>query len=352
MDYGFVRAAAAIPNVKIADCVFNVEHTAQLIKEASSKDIQIVAFPELGITGYTCGDLFEQELLLEEAEKNLGDLLDMTSSLSILCVVGMPVQADNQLFNAAIVFQHGKILGVVPKSYLPNYKEFYEERWFASAHDTSCNEICLCGQEVPFGNKLLFSGGNLVIGIELCEDLWVPIPPSSDLCLNGANVIINLSASNELIGKHDYLESLIKQQSARCMSAYVYASAGFGESSTDVVFSGNGIIAENGELLAESTRFCMDEQLIYTEIDIERLQNDRRQNSSYMSCRTEKDNNYRTVKFELPTTQVNLLSRKISAYPFVPSENENCLRDVRKYLISKFPVWQRESCIPIRNRLW
>ena len=131
MDYGFVRAAAAIPNVKIADCVFNVEHTAQLIKEASSKDIQIVAFPELGITGYTCGDLFEQELLLEEAEKNLGDLLDMTSSLSILCVVGMPVQADNQLFNAAIVFQHGKILGVVPKSYLPNYKEFYEERWFA-----------------------------------------------------------------------------------------------------------------------------------------------------------------------------------------------------------------------------
>ena len=322
MDYGFVRAAAAIPNVKIADCVFNVEHTAQLIKEASSKDIQIVAFPELGITGYTCGDLFEQELLLEEAEKNLGDLLDMTSSLSILCVVGMPVQADNQLFNAAIVFQHGKILGVVPKSYLPNYKEFYEERWFASAHDTSCNEICLCGQEVPFGNKLLFSGGNLVIGIELCEDLWVPIPPSSDLCLNGANVIINLSASNELIGKHDYLESLIKQKSARCMSAYVYASAGFGESSTDVVFSGNGIIAENGELLAESTRFCMDEQLIYTEIDIERLQNDRRQNSSYMSCRTEKDNNYRTVKFELPTTQVNLLSRKISAYPFVPSENE------------------------------
>lgn len=240
----------------------------------------------------------------------------MTSSHSILCVVGMPVQADNQLFNAAIVFQHGKILGVVPKSYLPNYKEFYEERWFASAHDTNCNEICLCGQEAPFGNKLLFRSGSLVIGIELCEDLWVPIPPSSDLCLNGANVIINLSASNELIGKHDYLKSLIKQQSARCMSAYVYSSAGFGESSTDVVFSGNGIIAENGELLAESTRFCMDEQLIYTEIDIERLQNDRRQNSSYMSCRTGKDNNYRTVKFELPTTQVNLLSRKIGAYPF------------------------------------
>lgn len=322
MDYGFVRAAAAIPNVKIADCVFNVEHTAQLIKEASLKGIQIVAFPELGITGYTCGDLFGQRLLLEEAENNLGDLLDMTSSHSILCVVGMPVQADNQLFNAAIVFQHGKILGVVPKSYLPNYKEFYEERWFASAHDTNCNEICLCGQEAPFGNKLLFRSGSLVIGIELCEDLWVPIPPSSDLCLNGANVIINLSASNELIGKHDYLKSLIKQQSARCMSAYVYSSAGFGESSTDVVFSGNGIIAENGELLAESTRFCMDEQLIYTEIDIERLQNDRRQNSSYMSCRTGKDNNYRTVKFELPTTQVNLLSRKIGAYPFVPSENE------------------------------
>ena len=219
MDYGFVRAAAAIPNVKIADCVFNVEHTAQLIKEASSKGIQIVAFPELGITGYTCGDLFEQELLLEEAERSLGDLLDMTSSHSILCVLGMPVQTDNQLFNAAIVFQRGNILGVVPKSYLPNYKEFYEERWFASANDTSCNEICLCGQKVPFGNKLLFSSGNLVIGIELCEDLWVPIPPSSDLCLNGANVIINLSASNELIGKHDYLKSLIKQQSARCMSA-------------------------------------------------------------------------------------------------------------------------------------
>ena len=323
MNYGFVKVAAAIPNVEVADCVFNTKHIANLIEKASQEGIQIIAFPELSITGYTCGDLFGQNLLLEEAEKNLDNLIKITSTYPILVIAGMPVQADNQLFNTAIIFQGGKILGVVPKTYLPNYKEFYEKRWFASANDTRCEEICLCGQKVPFGNKLLFKCKDATIGIELCEDLWVPVPPSSNLCLHGANIIINLSASNELIGKHDYLKSLIKQQSARSMSAYIYASAGFGESSTDIVFSGNGIIAENGEILVESRRFSLEEQLVSSEIDVERLLNDRRTSSSYMEDdRTNNKENYRTAYFELAGTEIKSLSRKISPQPFVPDETE------------------------------
>ncbi|MCH5328062.1 MAG: NAD(+) synthase [Coprobacter sp.] len=320
MNHGFINVAAAIPRVKVADCIFNSEQTIQMIRQAADKGMQIVAFPELGITGYSCGDLFGQDLLLDEAEKSLQKILDLTSDCPVLAVIGLPLRADNQLFNTAVIFQQGKILGVVPKTFLPNYHEFYEERWFASAADTEQKDISLCGQTVPFGSQLLFRCKTATIGIELCEDLWVPIPPSSTHCLNGADIIVNLSASNDLIGKHDYLKSLIKQQSARCITAYIYASAGLGESSTDVVFGGNGIIAENGEILAESERFCLEEQLICTEIDMERLRHDRQTCTSFMSGRKHDGNPYRDIRFDLPASETTQLSRKIAPHPFVPTD--------------------------------
>ena len=243
MDYGFVRVAAAIPPVSVADCRANVEGIIGLMNEAAARGVQLVVFPELSITAYTCGDLFGHRLLLDEAEHSLQYLLEQTASLPLLSVVGMPVASATRIYNCAVVFSGGKIRGVVPKTYIPNYNEFYEARWFTSGADADFDEITLCGQQVPFGTNLLFRFGRATLGVELCEDLWTPCPPSSYHALQGADIIANLSASDELIGKHDYLLSLLKQQSARCRAAYIYASSGFGESSTDLVFAGNAIVA-------------------------------------------------------------------------------------------------------------
>ena len=320
MNYGFVKVAAAVPLVQVADCFYNIEKIEGLMRQASEKGVQIIAFPELSVTGYTCLDLFAQQTLLDGAEEALLQLVSNTADLDILTIVGVPLRTENRLINAAVVFQKGAIRGVVPKTYLPNYKEFQEQRWFTSATELRESTISIGKEEYPMGSHLLFRSGRLTAGIEICEDLWVPVPPSSLLTMEGANIIFNLSASNELIGKHAYLRSLICQQSARCMAGYVYASSGFGESSTDLVFAGNGIIAENGNLLAESPRFMMEEQLVISEIDIDTLQNDRQVNTSFMygtsGLPKEKA---QVVDFQVRIPDGFSLTRPVDPHPFTPS---------------------------------
>lgn len=321
MSYGFVKVAAAVPHVQVADCFYNIEEIEKLMRQASEEGVQMITFPELSITAYTCLDLFTQQTLLNNAEKALLKLVSNTADLAIFTIVGIPLRTENRLINAAVVFQKGEILGVVPKTYLPNYKEFQEQRWFTSSTELQKSRISIAGKEYPLGSYLLFKSEQIVAGIEICEDLWVPVPSSSLLAMQGANIIFNLSASNELIGKHNYLRSLICQQSARCMAGYVYASSGFGESSTDLVFAGNGIIAENGNLLAESARFTMKEQLVISEIDIESLQNDRQVNTSFMYGAYEllKDKASETIHFQLETSKEFTLTRSIDPHPFTPS---------------------------------
>ena len=328
MNYGFVKVAAAVPPVKVADCQYNAEQIEKMINEADEKGVQIIAFPELCITGYTCADLFAQQLLLEKAEMGLVQVMNNTRQLDIICIVGMPVITNTILINAAVVFQGGKILGVVPKTYLPNYKEFYEQRWFTSARDVVDKTVRLCGQLVPVSSNLLFDTPDCCFGVEICEDLWSVIPPSSKLALKGAEILINLSADNEGIAKHNYVRSLISQQSARCIAAYIFSSCGFGESTTDVVFAGNGLIYENGALLAESKRFSLEEQMVISEIDVERLRTERRINTTFSANSGDyKDAEAIHVTTELTNSRPLSLSRKIDALPFVPTGktlNERC----------------------------
>lgn len=331
MSYGFIRVAAAIPDVKVADCKYNMGRMIYLVNEALKNDVQIVVFPELSITAYTCADLFQQELLLHHAEEQLNELISVTCNTSIIIIAGMPVKADNQLFNCAVVLQGGKVLAAIPKSYIPNHSEFYEKRWFASAANALSDAVTLCSQHVPFGTNILVRHGRLCFGIEICEDLWVPVPPSSFHCMQGANVIFNLSASNEVIGKHKYRQELIKQQSARCIAGYVYVSAGVGESTTDVVFSGHAVIAENGSIVAESKRFEQQDQLIVSEIDVERLVADRQKSTSFMGlANTEivKNKDYLILDCTLKNIDLNILHRMVEPYPFVPhgdvERNQRC----------------------------
>lgn len=323
MNYGFVKVAAAVPRVKVADCKFNSERLEGLITIAEGKGVQILTFPEMCITGYTCGDLFAQQLLLEQAEMALIQILNSTRQLDIISILGMPVVVNSTVINAAVVIQKGKILGVVPKTYLPNYKEFYEQRWFTSALQVSENSVRLCGQIVPMGNNLLFETAETTFGIEICEDLWATVPPSSSLALQGAEIIFNLSADDEGIGKHNYLCSLISQQSARCISGYVFSSSGFGESTTDVVFAGNGLIYENGYLLARSERFCMEEQLIINEIDVECIRAERWVNTTFAA---NKANCPGKEAVRISTEFVNSkdlnLTRTFNPHPFVPQGSE------------------------------
>ncbi len=327
----YVRLAAAIPEIKVADCKYNMGRILYLVNQCIQKDVQIVAFPELVITGYTCGDLFHQHALLESAQEQLTELLHHTRNTDILMLVGMPISADNKLFNCAVVLQRGNILGIVPKTHLPNHSEFYEKRWFASSYNATSTTISLCNQVVPFGTGLLFRQGLACFGIEICEDLWTTIPPSSFHALNGANIIFNLSASNELIGKHAYRTSLVTQQSARCMAGYVYVSCGVGESTTDIVYAGAALIAENGTLLDCSKRFQLQDQLVISEIDIKQLQSDRQKSTTFMDTTynaSYTQSPYRTINATLREIKINHLHRKIHPYPFVPASsterNERC----------------------------
>ena len=320
MNYGFVKVAAAVPSVKVGDCRYNANQIEKEIIIADGKGVQVIVFPELSITGYTCADLFAQQLLLEEAEMGLMQVLNSTRQLDIISIVGLPVPLNGSLLNAAAVIQKGKILGVVPKTYLPNYKEFYEKRWFTSAGDIGEKSVRLCGQVVPLGGNLLFETSDTVFGIELCEDLWAPVPPSSFLALQGAEIIFNLSADDEGIGKHDYLRSLIGQQSARCIAGYVFCSCGFGESTTDVVFAGNGLIYENGTLLADSKRFSLEGQVVISEIDVERLRTERRVNTTFASCRAHLTlaDPVQRIATEYVNGKDLTLTRTFDPHPFMP----------------------------------
>lgn len=329
MNYGFVKVAAAVPRVKVADCKFNAERIESLSAVADGKGVQIIIFPEMSITGYTCGDLFAQQLLLEEAEMGLMQILNSTRQLDIVSILGMPVVVNSTTINAAVVIQKGKILGVVPKTYLPNYKEFYEQRWFTSAWEVAESNVRLCGQVIPMGTNLLFETSDTTFGIEICEDLWSTIPPSSTLALQGAEILFNMSADNEGIGKHAYLCSLISQQSARCIAGYVFSSSGFGESTTDVVFAGNGLIYENGTQLSRSERFSMEEQLVISEIDVERLRAERRVNTTFAACKGHIPLDKKPIRIstEYTTSKDLKLTRTFNMHPFVPQSNtlhEHC----------------------------
>lgn len=329
MNYGFVKVAAAVPRVKIADCKYNAGQLESLIAIADGKGVQIITFPEMCITAYTCGDLFGQQLLLEEAEMGLMQILNNTRQLDIISILGMPIAVNSTVINAAVVIQKGKILGVVPKTYLPNYKEFYEQRWFTSALQVAEDNVRLCGQIVPMGTNLLFETSDTTFGIEICEDLWSTIPPSSTLALQGAEILFNLSADNEGIGKHSYLRSLISQQSARCIAGYVFSSCGLGESTTDVVFAGNGLIYENGSELAHNKRFSLEEQLVISEIDVERLRAERRINTTFAASKgtVPSDKKPLRITTEFVNSKELNLTRTFDMHPFVPQGetlNERC----------------------------
>jgi len=319
-NFGFIRVAAAIPELKVADCAFNGQKIEQLVRKASEQEVQVVCFPELSITGYTCADLFNQRLLIEQAECEVARLLESLAACGSIYIIGAPVRVAGKLYNTAIVCHSGKIIGIVPKTHIPNYSEFYEKRWFESAENCSQKTIEYAGlQSIPFGSKLLFGDEFASFAVEIGEDLWAPFPPSSKHTVNGAHIIFNLSASNESTGRNDYLRSLIQQQSARCVAGYVYASAGYGESTTDAVFAGNGLIYENGILLSQSKRFLLEEQLIVNEIDVEQLQSDRQRLTSFVSGQSECAN-YRKIEIEYPPIiYCSSFNRIINPAPFIPS---------------------------------
>ena len=320
MNHGFVKVASAIPSVRVADCQFNVEQIESLIVQAEGHGVEIICLPELSLTAYTCQDLFQQQLLLDEAEMALIHLMNFTRSLDIISIVGLPVPYKGSLLNCAAVIQKGKILGMVPKTYLPNYKEFYEKRWFTSGKDIPAGTLLICGRQVALNQYMLFRTPSCTFGVEICEDVWAPIPPSSYLALQGAEIIFNLSADNDAVGKYTYLQSLLRQQSARTISGYVFSSCGYGESTQDVVYSAKGLIFENGTLLAETPRHDLGVQLLESEIDVERIRVERMVNTTFASCAalsSEKASIF--VDTERTEPRDFRLTRKIDAHPFVPT---------------------------------
>ena len=326
-NYGFIKVASAIPELRVADCKFNISKIEELIRKAEEKHVRIICFPEMSITAYSCGDLFFQQKLVGDAESALKDLIESTASLPITVIVGMPILHGNQVFNSAVVFNSGKILGAVPKINLPNNNEFYEKRWFTTGLNATSSPIHLAGQTCILSPKIIFRYNNVKFGIEICEDLWMPIPPSSHLAINGADIIFNPSASNELTAKNSYRRQLIEQQSARCSSGYIYSAAGHGESTTDLVFSGNALIAENGNILAQSERFSFQPQIVISEIDIERLRADRLRNSNFFNDAT--PDKYAVIECvdELRENVDVHLTRTINPHPFVPApgiRDESC----------------------------
>ena len=329
MNHGFVKIAAAVPATRVANPHFNVEQIESQIIQANNQGVEIIVFPELSITSYSCGDLFFQQVLLDEAEMGLINLMNFTRSMNIISVVGMPVTYRGGLVNCAAVLQRGKLLGLVPKTFIPNYKEFYEKRWFVSGADVPEGNVLICGQQVLMSACQLFRTPSCVFGIELCEDLWAPIPPSSQLALAGADLILNLSANTDAAGKYDYLRSLVKQQSARLHCGYVYASCGFGESTQDVVFSGKTLIAENGIVLTEGPRHSLDEIMSTTEIDVEYLRAERRRSTTFNDSATRVMGSESMHIREAASIMVEAqsLTRQVDAHPFIPAEGDK--RDQR-----------------------
>ena len=322
MNYGFIKVASAVPSVKVADCKYNVEQIEQQIILAEGQGVEIIVFPELSLTGYTCQDLFRQNLLLETTESAMLMLLDFTRQLNIISIVGLPIAVGDLLLNCAAIIQKGQILGIVAKEYLPNYNEFYEKRWFASVQDLRTTELRFAGNQInlSFTPQIFVTCDGVRFGVEICEDVWAPTPPSNHLALAGADIIFNLSASDELIGKHDYLCKLLAQQSARTITGYVYSSAGFGESTQDVVYGGNALIFENGHLLQSGPRFAMTPQMQVAQIDVERMRTERRGNTTYVNAQRRmigEDVIFKNAHSILPKDFV--LERPVDAHPFIPS---------------------------------
>jgi NAD+ synthase (glutamine-hydrolysing) len=319
-NMNFCRVAAANINLKVADCTHNKSKLLEKINEARDKEVEIIAFPELSITGYTCGDLFFQRLLLKESENAVKDIVELTSNMDMLIAIGAPVEFGHKLYNCAVIINRGKIIAVIPKTYLPNYNEFYEQRWFHSGAGIKGHEIDYCGFKAPFGTDVLLKCQNnpdLIVGVEICEDLWSTIPPSSFMSMAGATLILNLSASNDLIGKSQYRRDLVVNQSARCISAYAYASAGYGESTTDLVFGGHCLIAENGKLLEESERYLLQESMIFADIDLDIISHERKKINTFES---NNHNEYREVPF-LAYRKHGQTQRKYQKQPFVPQDD-------------------------------
>ena len=327
-NHDFARVAIAVPRCKVADPVFNAEQSLQLAQQAHERKAAVVLFPELGLSAYSCDDLFHQSALLDSCERALARLLEASKALSPVLVVGLPLRLQARLFNCAAVLHRGVLLGVVPKTYLPNYGEFYEARQFASGDDASVTQLRLAGQDAPFGAQLIFRATDLpglALHVEICEDVWTPIPPSSFAALAGATLLLNLSASNATVGKANYRRELVAQQSARCLAAYLYASAGHGESSTDMAWDGQALVAENGAILAESARFELASQLICADIDVGKLLHDRmRQTSFGQSARRHAAQltAWRSLGFELGVDRdaVLPLQRDWARYPYVPAD--------------------------------
>lgn len=314
--------AAAIPSVKVADTEYNIKQIEDFVAQAEGRGVEIIVFPELSVTGYSCQDLFLQQLLVEQAEVAVMQLLDFSRKLDIICIVGAPVNISGSLYNCAVVIQHGIILGIIPKTYLPNYGEFYEKRWFTSSKNLKPTDIRYAGNSVSItpGPTLFRTSDNALFGVEICEDVWAAEPCSNKLALAGADIIFNLSASDELIGKHIYLMNLLSQQSARTISGYVYSGCGFGESTQDVVYGGNALIYENGTLLSESERFSFKPQMIVNQIDIEKLRVERQKNTTFVNCR---DDSNAVIKQTAVVQPKNFsLLREIDALPFVPDDND------------------------------
>ncbi len=322
MKTGFVKISAVSPKIKVADVKFNTESIIASIKKEAEKKTQFIVFPELCICGYTCADLFLQNILTESCEEALLRICAETRDTSAIISIGLPVRADGALYNCAAVIQSGTVLAVIPKTYLPNYSEYYEKRWFASGDKAVSGTVKIGGNDVPFGKALIKASDDVTLGVEICEDLWVPVSPSEEMCFNGANLIVNLSASNEAVTKNDYRLSIIKAMSAKCFCAYAYASAGFGESTTDLVFSGACSIVENGALLSEGERFSPDGSVCTAYIDIEKLNAERIKNGSF-SDNAEKFRSYEYHIIETDIEQLDYsdIEREFNPLPFVPADN-------------------------------
>ena len=357
-NHGFARVAVAVPANRVADPLFNGDQTARMMADAARSGAAVVLFPELGLSGYTCDDLFHQHALLDGCEAALATVLEASTALPIAAVVGLPLRVDDRLFNCAAVVHRGRLLGIVPKTYLPNYAEFYEARQFNPAADSVRTELELLGQRVPFGGELIFEATDcplLRFHIEICEDVWVPIPPSSYAALAGATVLLNLSASNITVGKADYRHRLVNIQSARCLSAYLYSSAGIGESTTDLAWDGQALIYENGDLLAESARFSDKSHIITADVDLERLAHERMRQTSFghsVSQHASRVQRFRRIGFELGLDRTVRLpmQREVARFPYVPADPR--LKDERcneVYNIQVQALLQRLSAANIKK---
>jgi NAD+ synthase (glutamine-hydrolysing) len=335
-SHGFIRVAVCVPSVRVADPEFNATHTAILARQASRAGAAVVLFPELGLSAYSNDDLFQQDGLLEASKAALARLIRESRQLIPILIVGVPLRLDARLFNCAAVIYRGRLLGLAPKTYLPNYREFYEKRQFTSGRRAISREVHLFGQSVPFGNDLIFTAANVEgvnLHVEICEDVWVPIPPSTYAALGGATILANLSASNITIGKADYRKTLCESQSAKCIAAYLYSAAGPGESTTDLAWDGHALIYENGDLLAEAERFADAEQMISADVDLDRLLQDRMRTTSFNDSASDCAERARalrriTFEFKVPARRVPL-QRLVQRFPYVPGDPR--VRDQRCY---------------------